>query len=52
MTRPLPIGTLSDAPLREGALQPLYDLIEQHIAKGMYPGRKSPSRTRADWCWT
>ncbi len=38
MTRPLPIGTLSDAPLREGALQPLYDLIEQHIAKGMYPG--------------
>ena len=38
MTRPMPVGKLADAPLREGALQPLYDLIEQHIAQGRYPG--------------
>ena len=34
----MPVGSLSDAPLREGALQPLFDLIEQHIAQGRYPG--------------
>ncbi|MDI9332006.1 MAG: serine hydrolase domain-containing protein [Alphaproteobacteria bacterium] len=38
MTRPMPTGSLNDAPVREGALQPLFDLIQQHIAQGRYPG--------------
>ena len=38
MTRPLPVGDLSHAPIRPEALQRLYDLIEQHIAEHRYPG--------------
>jgi CubicO group peptidase (beta-lactamase class C family) len=37
-TNPLPMGSVNDAPLREGALQALFDLIGQHIAQGRYPG--------------
>ena len=38
MTHPLPVGELSDAPIRVDALQALYDLIELHIAERRYPG--------------
>jgi len=38
MTRPMPIGELASAPVRDGALQSLYDLIERHIQEGRYPG--------------
>ncbi len=38
MSRPLPVGDITDAPVRVDALQRLYDLIEQHIAERRYPG--------------
>ena len=38
MAYPLPKASLNSAPLRPGALEPLYQLIEQHIQDRRYPG--------------
>jgi CubicO group peptidase (beta-lactamase class C family) len=38
MNRPMPVGDLTEAPIRVEALQALYDLIQAHIDQGRYPG--------------
>ena len=38
MAYPLPTASLDSAPVRPGALDPLLELIESHIAQGRYPG--------------
>lgn len=38
MAHAMPIGELMDTPIDPDQLQPLYDLIEQHIQEGRYPG--------------
>jgi CubicO group peptidase (beta-lactamase class C family) len=38
MAYPLPTAALDAAPIRPGALEPLFTLIEQQIAEGRYPG--------------
>ena len=38
MAQSMPVGHLSATPIDAARLQPLYDLIEQHIQQGRYPG--------------